>query len=327
MKLKTEENFYLLKNPDIINNSRLSLKARRRLAKQKSDNTIKAYNSDWNDFVRWCREHGEPELPTTPETIVNYVNDLADEVKANTISRRISAISENHIAAGYRRENPAKSSLVAMTINSIRREKGTFQKGKAPILYETLFLFSDLFGEDIISLRDKAVILLGFAGAFRRSELVAIDMRDLTFSLEGLKVFIPRAKGDQEGEGKEIAIPYAPVKKVCAATAVKEWIHAAGIKDGPLFRGFFKGNKMKTTPLSDRMVANLVKQYAKRAGLNAENFSGHSLRRGFATSAAQHNSSVFSIMQQTRHKTERMVHRYVDQGNMFNNNPLNDIWK
>lgn len=325
--MQSEDNFYLLKNPEIVGNPRLSLKARRRLAKPKADNTLKAYNSDWNDFVAWCRRHDEPELPTTPETIVNYLSDMADMVKANTLSRRIAAISANHIAAGFGRKNPAKENIIRLTLDAIRRENGTFQKGKAPILPETLLLFADLFGTDLPSVRDKALILLGFAGAFRRSELVAVRLDDLQFFAEGMTVFVPRSKGDQIGEGSTIAIPYAPQENICAVRAVKDWIEQSGITDGYLFRSFRKNHAVRDGHLSDQMVAQLVKKYAKLAGLSAINFAGHSLRRGFATSAAQHEVGVLSIMRQTRHKTESMVHRYVDQGNIFKNNPLDRIWQ
>lgn len=324
--MKSEDNFYLNENPAYMNNARLSAKSRRRLSHQKSNNTIRAYNSDWNNFVAWCREHDEPELPTTPETLVNYINDLADTEKANTLSRRLSAISENHIAAGYRRDNPAKNSIVHITMTAIRREKGTFQKGKTPILPETLSLFADLFGTDLISLRDRALIFLGFAGAFRRSELVAIKMNEVEFLPEGMTVFIPHSKTDQLGEGSVIAVPYAPKKKICAVRAVKEWINQAHLTEGYLFRGFYKGRSLREKGLSDQMVARIVKKYADMAGLTTENFAGHSLRRGFATSAAQNDANVLTIMRQTRHKTVGMVQRYVDQGNAFKNNALQNIW-
>ncbi len=320
--MNPKDSFLLGNQRDIEANSRLSAKAKRRMGKAKADNTIKAYGSDWRDFVDWCSFHGEPFLPTTPETIVNYISDLADDAKANTVSRRITAISENHIAAGFGRNNPAKEGIVRTAMSAIRREKGTFQHGKAPILMETLYLLSDCFGDDIVSLRDRALILLGFAGAFRRSELVRIQMDELTFSPEGMTVFIPHAKGDQLGHGATIAIPYAPKEEICAVRAVEQWILTAQIQHGPLFN-----KELREDQLSDKAVALIVKKYVRMAGLDENSFAGHSLRRGFATSAAQHDVDALTIMRQTRHKSEKMVHRYIEQGNIFKDNALARMYR
>ena len=309
----------------------LSGKSRRRLENAKAPNTIKAYDADWRDFVDWCQHHGAIALPTAPETIVNYLNDLADAdaaVKANTVARRVTAISESHIAAGYDREkNPAKAGIVRAAMSAIRREKGTFQKGKAPILLETLSLLADGFvGDDLGTQRDRAILLLGFAGAFRRSELVAVKVEDLTFTPQGLVVFIPRAKGDQLGKGSTIAIPYAPDPRICAVRAVRAWIGAAGLTDGFLFRPLTRVGTLRAAALSDKSVALIVKKYAALAGLDPKDFAGHSLRRGFATSAAQHDVDTLGIMRQTRHRSEKMVHRYIEQGNLFKDNPLNRMF-
>ena len=309
----------------------LSEKSRRRLENAKAANTIKAYEADWRDFTDWCQHHEASALPAEPETIVNYLSDLADAdeaVKANTVARRVTAISESHIAAGYDRErNPAKAGIVRAAVAAIRREKGTFQRGKAPILLETLSLLADGFSaDDLATKRDRALILLGFAGAFRRSELVRVEVKDLTFTPQGLVLFIPRAKGDQLGKGSTIAIPYAPEPRICAVRAVRDWIEAAGLSDGPLFRPLTKAGTLRAVHLSDKSVALIVKKYAALAGLDPKDFAGHSLRRGFATSAAQHDVDTLSIMRQTRHKSEKMVHRYIEQGNLFKENPLSRMF-
>lgn len=267
-------------------------------------------------------------MPAMPETIVNYINDLADDAKANTVSRRITAISENHISAGYGgRNNPAKDGMVRAAMAAIRREKGTFQRGKSPILLETLYLLADCFPDnDLVSLRDKALIFLGFAGAFRRSELVRIQWEELTFSPQGLIIFVPQSKGDQLGHGVTIAVPYAPDKEICAVRALKAWLNASGIQSGPVFRPFTRAHGLRNAQLSDKSVALVVKKYAKLAGLDEKQFAGHSLRRGFATSAAQYDVDALSIMRQTRHKSEKMVHRYIEQGNIFKENPLNKMY-
>lgn len=328
-KMADKKNTFVLnKNSRIEDNQRLSAKAKKRLEKSKADNTMKAYYADWRDFADWCDYHHERALPALPETIVNYMNDLADEAKANTVSRRVTAISENHIAAGFTGEkNPAKAGIVRAAMSAIRREKGTFQRGKTPILLETLYRIAAFFDEDdIVSLRDRALILLGFSGAFRRSELVRIKGEDLEFTLQGVVIFIPQSKGDQYGQGSKIAIPYAPDDKICAVTALLKWLNASGIHYGPIFRPFTKYHELRNTQLSDKSVALIVKKYAKLAGFNPAQFAGHSLRRGFATSAAQHDVDALSIMRQTRHKSEKMVHRYIEQGNLFKENPLNRMY-
>lgn len=325
--MNLREDFYLVDNDVINSNSILSAKSKMRMQKSKADNTIKSYSADWNDFADWCELKKVSALPCLPETIVNYINDLADDAKANTVSRRVTAISENHIAAGYTSNNPAKEGMVRNAMRAIRREKGTFQKGKAPILLETVELLSGCFQDDsLVSLRDKALLLLGFAGAFRRSELVAVKVQDLTFVPQGMVVFIPQSKGDQLGHGNQVAIPYAPNPKCCAVVAVKQWIQGAGIHNGPLFRPFKKNGELRESQLSDKSVALVVKKYISMLGMDPSEFAGHSLRRGFATSAAQHDLDTLSIMRQTRHKSEKMVHRYIEQGNLFRQNPLNKMF-
>lgn len=323
-----KENFMLVKNQQIKNNHLLSANAKRRLKKSKAYNTFKAYASDWSNFSDWCQCHEKCDLPALPETIVNYINDLADDTKANTVSRHVTAISENHIAAGYGgRYNPAKDGMVRAAMAAIRREKGTFQHGKSPILIETLYLLADCFSNtELTSLRDKALIFLGFAGAFRRSELVHIQREELTFTPQGLIIFVPQSKGDPFGHGSLIGIPYAPDKDICAVRALKAWLNASDIQSGPIFRPFTRLHALRNTQLSDKSVALVIKKYAKLAGLDEKQFAGHSLRRGFVTSAAQHDVDILSIMRQTRHKSEKMVHRYIEQGNIFKENPLHKMY-
>ena len=325
--MNVRDDFLLYNNKEINKNVLLSAKSKRRMRKSKSDNTLKSYAADWNDFTDWCEANKLCPLPCKPEDIVNYINDLADNAKANTVSRRVTAISENHIAGGYQENNPAKHVMVHNAMQAIRREKGTFQHGKAPILLETLPLLADMLsGSDLVTLRDKALLFLGFAGAFRRSELVAVQIEDLTFTTQGMVVFIPQSKGDHLGAGSEIAIPYAPQKEICAVRAVRNWMEAAGITSGPLFRGFKRNLQPRDTQLNDKAVAEIVKKYMARLGLDPSDFAGHSLRRGFATSAAQHDLNTLEIMRQTRHKSEKMVHRYIEQGNLFKENALDKMF-
>lgn len=324
---RTNTKFVLRDAHYLDSNKKLSQKSKDRMKKSKSENTMRAYESDWNDFYDWCIFHKLNSLPAEAETIVNYINDLADHAKANTVSRRLSAISENHIAAGFIEINPTHSGIVRNAVDAIRREKGIMQKGKMPLLLEDLAEINKLFTlNDIVSIRDKALIFLGFSGAFRRSELVKILREDLTFTNDGLIVLIKHSKGDQLGEGNYLAIPYNQNTELCTVVAIKVWLDISEIKKGPLFRPFTKNKKLRSSQLSDKSVALIVKKYANLSGLDPSDFAGHSLRRGFATSAAQHGVDERSIMQQTRHKSEKMVRRYIEQGNMFKNNALNKMF-
>lgn len=324
---ESDNKFVLRKSHYIEKNQKLSAKSKRRLQKSKADNTLRAYEADWLDFYDWCGHLGLQALPAEPETIVNYINDLADHAKANTVSRRISAISENHKAAGYVEHNPCRGGLVRNALDAIKREKGTIQKGKAPLLLEDLQAIVPCFDlSDISGVRDKALLLTGFMGAFRRSELVKIDVEDLTFTRDGLIILVHQSKGDQEGQGEYVAIPYNFNSSACAVVAVQNWLNHSLIKQGPLFRPLNKYKQVRQQRLSDKSVALIVKKYAGMAGFNAEDFAGHSLRRGFATSAAQHDVDERTIMQQTRHKSEKMVRRYIEQGNLFKNNALNKMF-
>ncbi len=321
------KDFVLRKNKFIENNEKLTIKSKKRLQKSKAANTLRAYEADWLDFHEWCTHSNLPVLPAEPETIVNYINDLADNAKANTVSRRVSAISENHKAAGFEDHNPCHSSLVRNALDAIRREKGTIQRGKAPLLLEDIQDIAPYFDtSDIAGIRDKALIITGFMGAFRRSELVNIDIEDLTFSREGVIILVHYSKGDQEGQGEYVAIPYNSDTSVCAVTALKHWINTAQLTAGPLFRPLNKNKQLRERRLTDKSVALIVKKYTALAGRNAADFAGHSLRRGFATSAAQHDVDERSIMHQTRHKSEKMVRRYIEQGNLFKNNALNKMF-
>lgn len=320
---KENPTFALAKNSRVENNAKLSAKSKQRLLKTKAANTLKAYAADWDDFTQWCQYNGAKPLPAEPEQIVNYINDLADYAKANTVSRRLSAISENHAAAGYAEDNPARSDLVRRAMEAIRREKGTLQRGKTPLLTEDITTFAaQLDGEGIAELRDKALLLLGFAGAFRRSELVALDVEDLSFTTEGLILLVRHAKSDQEGEGSYVAIPFLADASACPVRALRRWLTAADITSGPVFRPLARNKTVRSQRLSDKSVAIIVKRHAARCGLDAKEFAGHSLRRGFATSAARSGVDERSIMQQTRHKSEKMVRRYIEQGNLFQYNPL-----
>lgn len=327
--MSDNKHFYLRNNQALMNSHKLSLKAKQSILLSKAENTIDAYESDWNDFVDWCMYHHEPFFPTTPEIIVNYINDLADYAKANTISRRISAISENYNASGLQ-DNPCASPLVRNALRGIRRFKGTYQQGKTPILLEDL---EDIFTAmntlevpEIQLKRDKAVLLLGFMGAFRRSEISKLTVEDIRFSPQGMEVFIRSSKADQEGQGAVVAIPYIENSEFCAVRALKEWFRYSGIKGGPIFRSFTKNMGLRQTALSDKSIAEIVKKYVALIGLDPDMYGAHSLRHGFATTAAAYGVEERNIMRQTRHHSVNMVRRYINEANKFVDNPISTIF-
>lgn len=293
-----------------------SAQAVRYIASSKAANTLRAYQGDWVDFAYWCRYQGRTPLPATPETIVEYFSHLADFVKANTISRKATAIAEAHRAAGL--PSPTLAADVRLTLQGIRKAKGTFQQGKLPVLWDDLARVPEVFDASPLGLRSRAIILFGFAGAFRRSELVALDVEDLTFLPEGVKVFLGKAKNDPDGKGQYKGISLLRQQpRLCPVRALRAWLEAAGIGSGPLFRPLTKSGNVRPQRLSDKAVARTVKEFALRTGADPERYAGHSLRRGFATSAAQAGAQERHIMKQTGHRSDKMVRRYIEESDIF----------
>jgi site-specific recombinase XerD len=290
-------------------------------AKQsKAGNTIKAYRSDWFHFEAWCKTHGQISLPATPETVALYVADLSATHKPGTLTRRLSAISQAHQIAEL--ESPTAAAKVRLVMAGIRRNKGTAQTAKTPVLVDDLRRMISSLSANLLGVRNRALLLIGFSGAFRRSELVALDVSDVTFTREGLVVTIRHSKTDQESEGRKIGIPYGSNPATCPIRSLQEWLERSGISDGPLFRPINRHGKMAAIRLSGAAVSDVVKRYVEAAGLDASEFAGHSLRSGLATSAAMAGASERSIMDQTGHRSLNMVRRYIRDGNLFRNNPV-----
>lgn len=305
----------------------LSDKSLNSLSVTKANHTIDAYESDWNDFCDWCRYHHQESYPTTPETIVNYINDLADYAKASTIRRRISAISENYNASGEAAKNPCKAWIVKEALIGLTRLKGTVQKGKTPIYWEEIEeMISRMDLSSLQGLRDRAVLLLGFMGAFRRSELAGLDVEDIKKYPQGMVVTIRHSKTDQTSAGQQIGIPYLSNTSMDCIHALQEWLAASGITSGPLFRSFLKNGKVSSRRLSDKSINLIVKKYAASIGLNPEMYGAHSLRHGFATYAALQGVEERLIMKQTRHRSVEMVRRYINEADLFTNNPIDKIF-
>lgn len=293
-------------------------------AASRAENTRRAYASDLSAFRSWCAERGLCALPAEPGTVALYVAHMADcGRKAATIGRALVAISQAHKLAGH--DSPRGHRAVREVMAGIRRTIGTVQKGKAPLPVSVLRTAAGEGREDRIGLRDRALLVLGFAGGFRRSEIVSLDAADLDFRAEGLVVTLRRSKTDQEGAGRVVALPYGSNPGTCPVRAVRAWLDAAQVAEGPVFRAVDRHDNVSPERLSDRSVANIVKAAAALAGLDAAAYSGHSLRAGLATAAAKAGKSERTIMKQTGHKSERMVRRYIRDASLFDENAAGGI--
>lgn len=297
------------------------------LKNSKAINTLRAYKSDFKDFGTFCDRHGLNSLPSEPRVVSLYITHLSKKSKISTLRRRLVAISMVHKLKGYYLDT--KDPIITENLLGIRRVKGSIQKGKKPILINHLKSIIDVIDEqkikDIKKFRDKSIMLVGFGGGFRRTELVSINLEDLEFVQEGLKITINRSKTDQLGEGMIKGLPYFTNKIYCPVTNLKKWIEISKIKSGPIFRRFSKGLTLTDKRLTDQSVVLLMKEYLNLAGIENKNFAGHSLRSGFATVAADSGADERSIMAMTGHKTTQMVRRYIKEANLFKNNALNKI--
>ena len=297
------------------------------LKNSKANNTLRAYKSDFKDFETFCFKHGLSSLPTEPKIVSLYLTHLSKNSKISTLRRRLVSISMVHKLKGHYLDT--KHPIIIENLMGIRRVKGSVQKGKKPILINHLKLIINSINEqkikEIKKLRDKSIILIGFGGGFRRTELISIDYEDLEFVPEGLKITLRKSKTDQFGEGLIKGLPYFNDEKYCPVINLRKWLEISNIKTGPIFRRFSKGSVLTNNRLTDQSVVLLIKQYLRLAGIESKNFSGHSLRSGFATVAADSGADERSIMAMTGHKTTQMVRRYIREANIFKNNALNKI--
>ncbi len=292
----------------------LELETLKNLKSSKALNTLRAYKADYKDFAGFCIKHGFKTMPSEPKIISLYLTHLSQTSKFSTLKRRLASISVIHKLSGHYIDT--KHPMITENLMGIKRVKGSYQKAKKPILIKELKSIIDVIDKDKNEKRrskNKALILVGFAGGFRRSELVAILYEDIDFVSEGVKIFIRRSKTDQSGEGMTKGIPYFSNKDYCPVIALNKWIQVTQIKSGKIFN------------MSDKSVALIVKKFAAIAGLDSNKYSGHSLRSGFATSAADLGAEERSIMAMTGHKTTQMVRRYIQEANLFKNNALNKI--
>jgi len=298
------------------------------LQNSKASNTVRAYKSDFKDFGLFCVQNGLKNLPSDPKIVSLYLTHLSTkDMKMSTIKRRLVSIGVIHKMKGHYLDT--KHPVITENLMGIKRRKGINQKGKKPILINYLKLLIDVIDEqkieNIKKLRDKCILLIGFSGGFRRNEITSLDKDDLEFVFEGVKITVKRSKTDQFGKGFTKGLPYFESKFYCPVLTLQKWLNISKITKGPLFRKFLKGSKLSESRLSDQTVALIIKQYLNIAGIDSSNYSGHSLRSGFATSAAESGAEERSIMAMTGHKSAQMVRRYIQEANLFKNNALNKI--
>ena len=298
------------------------------LQNSKAFNTVRAYKSDFIDFELFCVKKGFKSLPSGPEIVSLYLTHLSTkDIKISTLKRRLVSIGVIHKLKGFYLDT--KHPSIIENIMGIKRRKGSIQIAKKPILINSLKKIINVIDkqkrEEIKKFRDRSIILIGFSGGFRRNEIVSLDYEDLDFVPEGLKINVRRSKTDQFGEGFTKALPYFDNSQFCPVMSLKKWIQISNITSGALFRRFSKGSKLSENRLTDQTVALLIKEYLKLTGIDSNNYSGHSLRSGFATSAAESGAEERSIMAMTGHKSTEMVRRYIKEANLFKNNALNKI--
>ncbi len=308
-----------------LGEERLHAQARAFLRASKAPSTLRAYCSDWTHFTIWCEGRKVSFLPSTPETVALYLVALAETHRPATLTRRLTSIAKAHSAAGHPSPASLQNAIVAETLQGIRRTLGTAQPGKTALLTADLVQVLAHLPPGVAGIRDRALLLLGYTGALRRSELAASTLEDLAWVAEGAVLNLPWSKTDQEGQGRKVAIPRGAHRATCPVTALQNWIEAAGIEEGPIFREVDRHGKVGTVAIHRDTVGAIIKRAVGRAGFREEGFAGHSLRAGFATQAARNGASAFDIMRQTGHRSITTVSRYVRDAQIFRDAPASKL--
>lgn len=286
--------------------------------------TIRAYQSDWRGFREFCGWEEVNPLPAAPKTVAGYLVSLADAGrKPATIRRKLSAISQAHRAAGY--SSPADTEEVGLIWSGIRRSLGAAQERKEPLGTEELRRIMEALPDSRGGLRDRALLLIGFTGAFRRSELAGLDVEDLRFGREGATVSLRKSKTDQEGEGFKKWLPFGSHPDTCPIRAVEDWVEVAGITVGPLFRPVDRHGNVGEGRLTGHSVARIIKRAVAGIGKDPADYGGHSLRAGFATQSAANGASERAIMKQTGHRSVAVLRRYIREGAVHRGNAAADL--
>ena len=301
--------------------NRLAEQARGFIEAAKAENTRRAYRSDWHQFEQWCRRQELTALPATPETVTLYITALAADHKPASLQRKLTSITKAHQAAGFPSPASMQHAVVSETMKGIRRTLGTAQPGKEPLLTAEILGMLDSLEEGLIGIRDRALLLLGFAGGFRRSELAELDVEDITETADGLVIRVRRSKSDPEGKGVSVALPYGSATATCPVRSYRAWIGSAGLATGPAFRAVDRHSRVAPGRLDAGSIARVVKRAARAAGLDPALYAGHSLRAGFATQAFLNGAAEVSIMRQTRHKSLNTLRKYIRDRSLFRDNP------
>lgn len=289
-------------------------KAKDYIANAKSKNTRKSYRSDWNDFDRWCRSRGLTPMPASPETIVAYLIEKAETLKMATLDRRLVSIRQAHSMAGYPFDKGHV--MIKETLKGIKNTHGKPQTAKAPILVEDLRAMVNNLSDGLQGTRDRALLLLGFTGAFRRSELVSLKVEDLRFTREGIEIMLRRSKTDQEGKGTTLPIPYGSNPETCPVRSIQSWLEASNVKEGYLLRGINKHGHISEKGMNPASVALIIKRNDHIKDRELE-FGGHSLRAGFCTQAALNGVSAHASMRQARQKKVETHQKYIRIASMW----------
>lgn len=296
----------------VIDSLPLDNRVREFLSNSLSPASRRAYSADRAHYSAWGGT-----IPSSPQQVAEYLAELASTMRVATLQRRMASLAKAHRAIGV--DDPTKSEIVKSTMRGIRRSIGTAQREAKPILREDLFAMLDVMGDGPKDMRDKALLLIGFAGAFRRSELVSIDVADIEHVRQGVVVTLRRSKTDQTGDGRKIGIPFGRTRW-CPVNHLIKWLDHAGIVSGPIFRGIARHGHINDQRLSKDAVSIIIKDRAEKAGYNRHAYSGHSLRAGLATSAAMAGASSYKIRAQTGHASDAMLAKYIRYGDMFTDN-------
>ena len=300
---------------------RLAQQTRGFIEAAKAQNSRRAYRSDWRHFESWCRTHGLACLPAAPETVALYLTALAADHKPASLERKLTSITKAHQAAGFSTPASMQQAVVSETLKGIRRTLGTAQPGKEPLLTADVRQMLDALGEGLLGSRDRALLLVGFAGGFRRSEIVSLDVEDLTETADGLVVRLRRSKTDPEAKGTTVALACGSTAATCPVRSYRTWVAAAKITSGPAFRSVDRHGRVGRGRMNAGSVARLIKRAAEAAGLAPAGYAGHSLRAGFATQAFLNGAAEVSIMRQTRHKSLNTLRKYIRDRSLFRDNP------
>lgn len=289
-----------------------------------AERSREAYASQWKGFKEWAEETGFASLPASESTVVLYLAARADQgIRPSGLNQALSAIGWAHVTAGF--PSPARTEQVKAMLLGIRRTVGTATAKKSALLVPAIRAVVDRIPGDTVGLRDRALLLTGFAGGFRRSELADLNVEDLAEDQEGYVVRIQRSKTDQEGQGRALGIPYGENPETCPVRALRAWLERSRLTEGPLFRTVSRSGRLGKARITGRTVANVVKRRCLAAGMDPTQFSGHSLRRGLVTSAAKEGKSALSIAGQTGHKSMDVLRGYMSEVELFRNNAAKGI--